>query len=174
VKGFKTRDESLSRLLEKKYGRPADSIDAGAGVVGRFENGVPFTLTKDEDDPAFAGPVTNNFNFDGDAGLNCPFAAHIRRSYPRIDTPDSRTHLMACRGIPFGTRSDDPNDDRLDNKPEGGVGLLFMAYQTDIEQQFEFAQQKWVNNPSFRHPGTGIDPVIGQPSKPSGQRWPVD
>ncbi|MDR5809083.1 Dyp-type peroxidase [Caballeronia sp. LZ019] len=177
VKGFKTREDELSRLLEAKYGRPKDSIDAGAAVVGRFENGVPYTRTNDENDSVLAGhPVTNNFNYEqqpnGDtAGLRCPFAAHIRKSNPRSDTPDSKTHLMARRGIPYGRRDDKPNDNRLDNKPEGGVGLLFMAYQSDLEKQFEFTQRSWVNNSSFRNPGVGIDPVIGQPSEPSGQKW---
>jgi Dyp-type peroxidase family len=176
VKGFKTHEKELSTLLETKYGQPKDSIDAGAAVVGRFENGVPYAITNNEDDPRFANrPVTNNFNFDQDQkGLQCPFAAHIRKSNPRSDTGDSKTHLMARRGIPYGKRDDDPNDDQLDNKPEGGVGLLFMAYQSSIEDQFEFAQRLWVNNPSFSKPGTGIDPVIGQPAGASGQRWTVE
>ena len=49
--------------------------------------------------------------------------------------------------------------------PTGGVGLLFMAYNRQIAQQFKFTQQTWVNSTGFplQPPGVhGIDPVIGQ------------
>ncbi|OYU42180.1 MAG: hypothetical protein CFE44_25485 [Burkholderiales bacterium PBB4] len=85
---------------------------------------------------------------------------------------------MARRGIPYGERADDPNDGAIDNKPEGGVGLLFMAYQSSIEGQFEFTQQSWANNPGFHFQATpqpvGIDPVIGQPDNASAQRYPLE
>jgi hypothetical protein len=93
---------------------------------------------------------------------------------------------MARRGIPYGLRTDGPNDDQIDNKPTGGVGLIFMAYQADIENQFEFTQNKWVDNRQFARPlviagpETGIDPVIGQlpspaPNPPApGQLYPLD
>ena len=41
------------------------------------------------------------------------------------------------------------------------------------ENQFEFTQRAWVNNSNFRIVGTGVDPLIGQPNGPSGQKWPV-
>jgi len=197
VRGFKTREEQLSRQLEETYGLAANSVDVGASVVGRFENGMPVTMSPVEGTIPAEGP-SNNFNFADDAaGRKCPFAGHIRKSNPRTDTADSKTHLMARRGIPYGTRTDDPNDDRLDNKPTGNVGLLFMAFQSDLAKQFEFTQTKWVNNANFRNsgkpgapgalidpatgaaldppnPATGIDPVIGQPAGQSGQRWPVE
>jgi len=78
------------------------------------------------------------------------------------------------RGIPYGHRSDGPNDGELDNKPSGGVGLLFMAYQSDLEKQFEFTQNAWVNNVNFRRPDTGIDPLIGQPAHGGNQRYPKE
>lgn len=49
--------------------------------------------------------------------------------------------------------------------PEGGVGLLFMAYNHDIGAQFKFTQAAWANSTNFPNaPGGphGIDPVIGQ------------
>ena len=70
--------------------------------------------------------------------------------------------------------------------PTGGVGLLFMAYNNRIAQQFKFTQQNWVNANSFpfvpplpaASPPRGIDPVIGQgplPLNPGNQamfkRW---
>jgi Dyp-type peroxidase family len=179
VKAFKEREEALAKQLEARHGLPSGSIGerAGASVVGRFENGTPVTLSATEIKPIEPGPigVPNNFNFVADsAGLKCPFAGHIRKTNPRNDTPDSKDHLMARRGIPYGRRPDGPNDGKIDNKPSKDVGLLFMAYQSSLEAQFEFTQQAWVNNSNFRVGDTGIDPLIGQPKGPSGQKWPVE
>jgi Dyp-type peroxidase family len=180
VKGFKQREEKLAADLEKRHGLPAGSVGerAGGSVVGRFENGTPVSLFDEEQTPIPKGPigVPNNFNFVSDtAGLKCPFAGHIRKSNPRNDTPDSKDHLMGRRGIPYGLRPNDgPNDGKITNKPTGNVGLLFMAYQSSLENQFEFTQKNWVNNPNFRIGSTGIDPIIGQPAGASGQKWPVE
>ncbi|MFP5393754.1 MAG: peroxidase, partial [Gammaproteobacteria bacterium] len=95
----------------------------------------------------------------------------VRKVNPR-DVPGSKAALMARRGIPYGQRADHPNDDGIDTKPAGGVGLLFQAYQADIEKQFETAQVYWANARDFPQPGTGIDPVIGQGAEPVGQRYP--
>jgi deferrochelatase/peroxidase EfeB len=81
---------------------------------------------------------------------------------------------MARRGITYGTRNAQIDAEgkiiELKDKPVGGVGLLFMAYQKSLENQFEFTQTSWANNPGFvksdpdGNPVTGIDPVIGQGS----------
>lgn len=178
VRAFKEREEELAKQLELRNGLPPDSIGerAGASVVGRYENGTPVILSEVEITPIPSGPigVPNNFNYAADsAGLKCPFAGHIRKTNPRNDMPNSKTHLMARRGIPYGLRTDGPNDGQIDNKPRGEVGLLFMAYQSNLEDQFEFTQLAWVNNENFRISGTGIDPLIGQPKGPSGQKWAV-
>jgi Dyp-type peroxidase family len=172
VKGFKKREEKLAELLKLEGD---DAERAGATVVGRFENGTPVALSPTEVPFNPAEGVVNNFNFASDpAGLKCPFAGHIRKSNPRNDTSDSKDHLMARRGIPFGTRTDGPNDGKTNNKPSGGVGLLFMAYQSDLENQFEFTQRFWVNNANFKTAGVGIDPLIGQPAGAAAQQWPKE
>ena len=60
------------------------------------------------------------------------------------------------------------------DRPEGGVGLLFAAYQTNIESQFEFTQSRWANNPGFpahgAAPPPGLDPIIGQGANPAGSQ----
>ena len=48
------------------------------------------------------------------------------------------------RGIPYGARN-------LADPPSSGVGLLFMCYQRNIRQQFEFIQRTWIDNPNFPH-----------------------
>lgn len=169
VREFKRREIDLA---EEMVG---DDERSGASVVGRFENGTPVSESDTEiavTKPGEAG-VLNNFNFKSDPnGLKCPFAGHIRKTNPRTDTDDSKDHLMARRGIPYGNRIDQPNDGNLDNKPTGGVGLLFMAYQSSLERQFEFTQNLWVNNKNFRNADTGIDPVIGWPPGAGKQRYP--
>ena len=110
-------------------------------------------------------------------GAKLPFAGHIRKAYPRNDTdpsiPDlgeesTQTHRLLRRGIPFGLQSSStlstPADDGVDR------GLLFLAFQVSIEDQFEFVTTNWVNNPSFKQGGVGLDPIIGQNGDPSRKR----
>lgn len=179
VKGFKKREQALRAQLKAESGNDPDEL-AGAYVVGRYENGTPVEVSPVEQhvtgDPL---AVPNNFNFDADPqGLRCPYAAHIRKTNPRDKSIRSTSRLMARRGITYGDRTDDPNDGQLDNKPEANVGLLFMAYQSSIEDQFEFTQQSWANNANFHFNSSsqpvGIDPVIGQPSGGTPQRYPLN
>jgi Dyp-type peroxidase family len=111
-------------------------------------------------------------------GARCPFSGHIRKAYPRNDTsptipslgePDTQTHRLLRRGIPFGKASkstpDKPvNDGKVDR------GLMFLAYQTSIENQFEFVTKNWVNFTDFKAPGTGQDPILGQNNTPGQNR----
>lgn len=148
-----------------------DRARAGAMVVGRFENGTPLTLSATAAKEQPGKPVfTNDFTYSEDKeGLKCPFHAHIRKMNPRGETETAATagaelrHRITRRGVPYGPQLPD-------GKPEDGVsrGLLFMCYQRNIGQQFEFMQAAWGNNPKFVcpqfkvGPETGLDPVIGQ------------
>jgi Dyp-type peroxidase family len=105
-------------------------------------------------------------------GLKVPFAGHIRKAYPRNDhsadipglgESSTQTHRLMRRGIPFGRQSAStplqPMDDDEDR------GLLFLAYQVSIVDQFEFVTRNWVNNADFKSKGAGFDPIIGQNDK---------
>ena len=128
-------------------------------------------------------PVPNNFDYrDDPTGAKCPLHGHIRKSNPRGESvalgatlEQERSHLMVRRGITYGKRAKHPNSPSLTTAQMStkDVGLLFMAYQNDIGNQFEFTQAQWVNNKNFVQPDTGIDPVIGQGSA-GGQRCPVE
>ncbi len=177
VRGFKRREQELADALN--LGPDDEDRElAGALVVGRFEDGTPVVKSR----KALGAGVPNDFNYDADPdGLSCPFQAHIRKTNPRGDVQrefhvpnrdGDRRPIMARRGIPFGVRSDDGED--IDAMPEGGVGLLFMAYQRSFVDQFEFTQKSWAGNENFVRRGTGIDPVIGQgPANgpPADQQW---
>jgi hypothetical protein len=88
--------------------------------------------------------------------------------------------LMARRGQTYGDRADVPFDGSVppSRRPAGGVGLLFMAFNSQIhfdfvagnflKAQFDFMQAVWANAPQFPvvQPDPGLDPVIGQGSRP--------
>ncbi|WP_214110090.1 Dyp-type peroxidase [Acrocarpospora catenulata] len=132
---------------------------AGALLVGRFRNGTPLLMHGQPSSDGWA--VQNNFNYNRDPGGKCPVSAHIRKTNPRDGL--ERGVMMARRGQTYGVRTDQPWDDAPpETRPTGGVGLLFMAFNSSLEGQFEFTQQTWADNPGFPEEGAGHDPVIGQ------------
>lgn len=163
----------LFKQSEKEYAEAlqlADDERAGGMLVGRFEDGTPVTVQSAE---GMKHPVPNNFNYDSDKlGAKCPFLGHVRKTNPRGTGgfeahADERKHLMARRGQTYGVRTDDANDGQIENKPQGNVGLLFMAFNSSIGNQFEFTQINWANNGGFPlvpagAAQPGVDPVIGQ------------
>jgi Dyp-type peroxidase family len=163
---FRKLEQNVLRFKEQED-RLADDLGlggedrerAGALLVGRFEDGTPVTLQRE------AGahhPVMNDFTYasDGD-GMKCPHYAHIRKVNPRDD--GTRSHLMARRGQTYGVRRDDPSGEGVpvNRRPTGGVGLLFMAFNSNIAAQFEYTQQQLANAAGTGATG-GIDPVMGQ------------
>jgi Dyp-type peroxidase family len=167
VKGFRETLAELARSLNIKEDL------AGAFVVGRFKDGTPLTKS---DIPTYAVTPTNNFNYDEDfAATKCPFHAHIRKTNPRGDTGRvesspgydealavERNHRIARRALSYG--DNDPTQ-----TPETGSGLLFLCFQANIENQFNFIQARWANPTRFVQVGVGPDPLIGQPE--GTQKW---
>jgi Dyp-type peroxidase family len=166
------------------------SVDLmGAKLVGRYRSGCPLEALSMQPkaappsptDPGIPDPslanndaLNNAFEFGNDAkGTRCPVSAHIRKAYPRDEDtgagPDSesatQTRRLLRRGIPFG-RSWGSEDHAANAESRG---LLFLAYQNDIEQHFEFVQSKWVNRgdfPPLPLPAThGEDPIIATSSQ---------
>ena len=139
-------------------------------MVGRFEDGTPVTLQEGD---GMHKPVPNNFNYASDAGGRCPFIGHVRKVNPRDGS--ERTRLLARRGITYGHRAVHPSDNpTFEQMPTGDVGLLFMCFQANITNQFEFVQGTWANNKNFPVPNSGIDPVIGQGPSVPPQHWPKE
>jgi Dyp-type peroxidase family len=159
-------DEATHRLDGKLDQTASDQL--AAKFVGRWQNGAPLVLSPNCDDPTLSG--ADDFGYrDTDAnGFKCPIGSHVRRSNPR-DTlgPDAATalatanrHRILRRGRSYGHRPADPRvDDGIDR------GLLFLCLNSDIERQFEFVQQTWVNNPVFGGLNGEVDPLIGNISK---------
>jgi Dyp-type peroxidase family len=162
----------------------------GAKLVGRYKSGCPIEQRKfqagpytppstDPGDPNHGNPalansntLNNNFEFGDDPqGAICPMSAHIRKAYPRDEvTPvanpaDSesatQTHRLLRRGIPYGEPffPHVPGSDKVDR------GLLFLAFQNDIANHFEFVQNAWVNNANFPPNPAGQPPLKGAPGE---------
>lgn len=119
-----------------------------AKVIGRWPSGAPLTLSPHTDRPELA--ERNDFGyFDMDrAGMACPIGAHVRRANPRDGfadpelplTPEASSENVNChrllrRGRPY--------------ESEAGAGIFFMCINANIERQFEFVQQAWLNAPAF-------------------------
>lgn len=196
VRAFKTAEQQVADDLglEKK----AREL-AGALLVGRFEDGTPVTMSNKEKERK---KPRNDFNYDADdQGARCPFHSHIRKTNPRGSTAETlgnvasikeeQKHLMVRRGITYEDVRREVHPDHLpdaDDKeefllkvapllPEGDVGLLFMAYNARLDDQFVHTQKQWANNvdhPPSKEPvprPAGIDGVIGQPANPTGKHF---
>jgi Dyp-type peroxidase family len=155
----------------------------GAKLVGRYKSGCPLEIPTDKPpnfdtqtaDPSNADPTLlgdneiNNFEYDRDPnGEIVPRAAHIRKVYPRNEpTPgggeaDAQTHRLLRRGIAYGDPYDPGAPAGTSHAGDADRGLLFLCYQRSLEDQFEFVQKLWVNNPNFPQPTDGQDPIIAQ------------
>ncbi len=168
------------------------AAELAALIVGRWPSGAPVMRTPRSNDTNYASaPANNNFQFgeagtkilfDPDSGLVpddlalspadrpgfiCPHTSHIRKVNPRDITPeggasaDVLQRRILRRGIPFGKAIAEGNADR---------GLLFLCYQTSIEEQFEFLVSHWMNQldrPEF-DPGRDQDLLVGQGATDGG------
>jgi Dyp-type peroxidase family len=177
----KAASDLVAASTDPSAGEPSADL-LGAQLVGRWRSGAPLINAPHADDLSVAEgtPGALAFEFDGDRqGLVCPWAAHVRKTYPRDDvrhnvgpTRDdveaaeafTQTHRMMRRGIAFGPEV--TAEEALCGATSEERGLLFACYVTSIEDQFEFVQDAWVNSDDFVQPGSGIDAIIGQSATP--------
>lgn len=129
--------------------------------------------------PKIPGAVTtglapepdNDFLFGSEdpQGLRCPFGAHIRRANPRESfVPGSQEQLGITnrhRIMRVG-RVYEPQQGQKD-------GLFFMCLNGDLERQFEFVQQTWVQSPSFHGLAQESDPLISGHGGRNGYTIPM-
>lgn len=126
-----------------------------AKLMGRRRDGVPLAA------PTLPG-TANDFNYERDEqGAQCPFHAHIRRTNPRDRAADSafsrsRMPRVLRRGMSYGPPANPakPVDD-------ADRGLLFMAYNAHLAEQFEVVQ-RWISggNASGGYSAQS-DPLLG-------------
>ena len=141
-----------------------------ARMVGRWPNGVSLVVAPDSE-PEASGDL-NAFAFrelDPD-GLRCPFGAHIRRANPRDmfgEDPkeglrDANLHRIVRRGRNYGPKLHGLMP-RVDDGRERG--LCFVALNANLNRQFEFIQQTWINSCKFAGLSAERDPLIGKEAK---------
>lgn len=147
-----------------------------AKMLGRWRDGS--ALIDNPFHPAMKSGVDamrkNDFLYkDADPqGLRCPFGSHIRRTFPRdslaptepVELSVSNRHRLLRRGRPY-----------LDNDGKTAKGTLFMAFNVDLERQFEFVQQTWLASPTFHGLECEPDPFAMHkgPSETADQRFTI-
>ena len=178
---------------------PSD-IAMAARLVGRWPSGAPVSRTPDGEDKMLGGDPyeNNNFMFDADTpdltykdgggkthgtrfpelmakadpiGLACPLAGHIRKVNTRDSASDTGAALSTVSrrilrvGLPYGPPI-------KDNYTDDGAsrGLLFLSIQASIENQFEFLQARWMNDPLRPKAPSGHDMIVGQNTPANGLR----
>jgi Dyp-type peroxidase family len=125
--------------------------DVMAQLVGRDSKGVPrIKKTKD--------PRDNDFGFHDDRrGQVCPFHAHIRRGNPRLSAKsDSRVPRLFRAGLAYGQRIEENPESECDR------GMMFMAYNASLAEQFEVIQ-RWMMAGNPPRPDGRVSVYSGQP-----------
>lgn len=140
-----------------------------AKIMGRWRHGASLIKRPDEDIPAPTRTLSvddNAFQFGAEdpQGLKCPLGAHIRRANPR----DSQAPGNAEGQIALSNRHRILRRGRAyEDKDAGTEGLLFMCLNANLERQFEFVQQTWLNNTRFHGLQHEYDSIAG--NAPGGE-----
>lgn len=162
VAGFKHHLKQQAETARADYGLRHITADwLGAKLMGRWENGS--SIVQNPHKPS-AAPSDNlsvddnafEFGVEDPQGLKCPFGAHIRRANPRdSQNPGaegqvelSNRHRLLRRGRNY-----------IDEN--GKQGLLFMCLNANLERQFEFVQQTWLNATRFHGLQDEYDSIAG-------------
>ncbi len=157
-----------SFLVVRKLEQHVEEFRKWAGddaerVVGRRDDGR--TL---EGHP----PNDNDFDFDGDEdGRTCPLHAHVRLANPRTGNETGNpVPRIVRRGFSYGPR--------IEEDAEQERGLVFMAYNASIAQQYEVIQ-RWLNGGNVTGIRSGQHDLLTGPFLPAsgphfvhrGTRW---
>ena len=156
VKAFKLQEQTIA--IKDINGQLNPEL-GGAMVTGRFRDGTETVSKSVKNGHTHEHQINNDFDYRDDlGGAKCPFHSHIRLTNPRADVGDFAHKVrITRRGIPYNDIEHDEN-----NLPEHGVGLLFMCYQSNIINQFEFIQNSWANEGEIGIKLVGQDGIIGQ------------
>jgi deferrochelatase/peroxidase EfeB len=129
---------------------------AAAKMVGRWRNGT--SLVRHPKTPGPDDAQDNDFMYglEDPDGVACPLGSHVRRANPRDSfdpkAPKPLEVVNRHRILRVGRRY-------VEGKTKG---LMFMCLNADIERQFEFVQQTWLQARSFMGLADEADPVISR------------
>lgn len=151
-------------FLKRMRSEKIEQERLAARFVGRWKNGAPLVTFPDAP-VLLEGEVEHKINdflyaADDPRGARCPLGSHVRRTNPRDigGGNEVRRHRILRRSIGYGgpllrENSDDDAQKR---------GLLFVAANSRIEQQFEVVQADWINGGEFLgQAGLGRCPLTG-------------
>lgn len=130
-----------------------------ASLMGRYPDGTNL----------IDGTTGNDFDYAQDsAGDRCPLHAHVRRANPRQTRPNELDQLprIVRRGMSYGP-------DFTAGTAAEDRGLMFMAYNASIAEQFEVVQG-WLAGGNSSGPGSfsGLrDPFLGVPREGDPRRF---
>ncbi len=141
-----------------------------AKLIGRWQNGSALARYPDAPGPPAAeDPRASHFHYSKDPqGLACPLGAHVRRANPRDGLGWqgrlTQRHRIIRRGMRYG-RALAAESTVDDGEPRG---LMFVAFQSAIERQFEFIQGQWLGDGNALRLGGDRDPIAA-PEGPPGE-----
>jgi Dyp-type peroxidase family len=159
-----------------------DAVTVAAKMVGRWPSGASLVKHPERDPQRVEYQDEDHFAYlangrhNDRSGAACPFGAHVRRTNPRDwDIGATRQgsleianrHRLIRRGRPYGPPlSESMSAEELAAaRPGSGTtperGLHFLAFSGDLERQFEFVQQQWLQNGSFAGLQGAEDAIAG-------------
>lgn len=157
-------ESAVQALVEREVGSGLDAALVKAKMMGRYPAQAPSGLAGRPVLPTGTG--LNDFDYlDDPEGRACPLGAHIRRAHPRDRPtgrapslpPGGRAPRLVRRSLPYGPTPADDTPDAADR------GLVFMAYNASIAEQFEVVQRWLAGGNSARGPSAGGCPFLGVP-----------
>ncbi len=143
--------EEANRIAQLPAFRGMTADHLAALLVGRWQSGAPVNRAAKHDIPKLGGDAlaNNNFRFDSDT-------PRFKLKGRRRDQFPSAIADRAGIACPWAAHIKDRFAAIADDR------LLFLAMQSSIEEQFEFLQARWMNDPTRpKNPG-GNDMIVGQ------------
>jgi hypothetical protein len=141
--------------------RSAGELKVSAPSVSSWLLGRRTTDGRTLVDPGGHDPG-DDFDYSGSQAAHCPLHAHVRRANPRLGY---QTPRIMRRSFPYGSRYD------AQAARDSDRGLMFMAYNANIAEQFEVIQ-RWLNGSNITGlPSSTNDLIAGVPQQAGAQRW---
>jgi Dyp-type peroxidase family len=169
-------DLDLTKKLSDPTVDPKEREKALAELHKHFDPNNPDEDQSNPQSRFFDHKDPNDPNSDpkhGEIPLKCPAWAHVRKANPRQEDSLGKAiggefpqKLVFRRGYPYMERG-------LNEKVRSG--LLFVCFQNDIDNGFEFIKKNWFGNKDFPVPGPRTDFTKQEKAKRHSQgRFTVD
>jgi Dyp-type peroxidase family len=131
-------------------------VQLGAAVVGRWKSGAPAGAHLADIRSTGVDPQPDTDLLEAAKTGEISRYSHSGRANPGDVVEDVNRHRLIRRGIPYAEREATANGASEER------GLLFLAYQSNIHEQFEHVWGQWLNGADFPTAGAGTDPLVGQ------------